>query len=207
MIKLLLSIIISSLIGTMIGLGIGIAQMDNSYNDIFYLKNYDGYTYFERNTDDNSYKKNTPEKSEDIIKDQSELIHADNFTSYHRIISSNSKRYKVDSSLVFAVIKVESNWNPKAVSKKGAKGLMQLMPSTAKDMNVRDIFDPEENIIGGIRYLRYLLDKFNGDISLALAAYNSGPAKVERFQGIPPIKETKQYVKRVLSIYKNNLAL
>ena len=148
-----------------------------------------------------------PEKSEDNSKHQSDIIYTNNPESYHHIISSKSEKYKVESSLVYAVIEVESNWNHKAISKKGAKGLMQLMPSTAKDMKVKNLLDPEENIEGGIRYLRYLLDRFNGDITLTLAAYNSGPTKVRRFKGIPPIKETKQYVKRVLSIYNKELTL
>jgi soluble lytic murein transglycosylase-like protein len=208
MIKLVMSIILSSLLGTILGVGIHVYGSDNSFDDIdIYLKHVDEFTYLANITTDNSSNKNIPEKSKDITKHQSEIIHADNLTSYRHIISSNSKKYKVESSLVYAIIKVESNWNPKAISKKGAKGLMQLMPSTANDMNVMNLFDPEENIKGGIRYLRFLLDKFNGDISLALAAYNSGPTKVERFNGIPPIKETKQYVKRVLSIYNNKRTL
>lgn len=158
-------------------------------------------------TNDNSCKKIMSEKSEDNLKHQSKKIYTNNPRSYHHIISSKSEKYKVEPSLVYAVIEVESNWNHKAISKKGAIGLMQLMPATAKDMNVNNVFDPEENIDGGIRYLRYLLDRFNGDIALTLAAYNSGPTKVKRFNGIPPIKETKRYVKRVLSIYNKDLTL
>jgi c-di-GMP-binding flagellar brake protein YcgR len=120
---------------------------------------------------------------------------------YHRIIFNTAKKYKIDHSLVYAMIKVESNWKIKAVSGKGATGLMQLMPSTAKEMAVKNLHNPEENIEGGIRYLRYLLDKFNGDVVLALAAYNAGPTKVRKYSGIPPIIETQTYVKRVLSIY------
>ncbi|MCK5504288.1 MAG: lytic transglycosylase domain-containing protein [Thermodesulfovibrionia bacterium] len=112
-------------------------------------------------------------------------------------------KYKIEPSLVSALIKVESNWDHKAVSQRGAKGLMQLMPSTAKDMNVNNPFNPEENIEGGMRYLRYLLDKFDGDIALALAAYNAGPGKIQKYKGMPPILETKQYVERILSIYNN----
>lgn len=147
-----------------------------------------------------SYKIIMSEKSEDNSKHQSDKIYTNDPKSYHHIISRKSEKYNVESSLVYAVIEVESTWNPKATSKKGAKGLMQLMPSTAKDMNVINPFDPEENIDGGTRYLRLLLDRFDGDLNLALAAYNSGPTTVRRFKGIPPIKETKQYVKKVLSI-------
>ncbi len=123
---------------------------------------------------------------------------------YHQIITSKSKAYNIEPDLVKAVIKAESNWNPDSVSKKGAIGLMQLMPFTAQDMGVKNPFNPEENIEGGIKYLRYLLDKFNDDLHLALAAYNAGPKKIEKFGGIPPISETKNYVKRVLSLYTDN---
>ena len=131
-----------------------------------------------------------------------------NHTSFRRIIFSKSMKYKIEPSLVSALIKVESNWDHKAISHRGAKGLMQLMPSTAKDMNVNNPFNPEENIEGGMKYLRYLLDKFDGDITLALAAYNAGPGKIQKYKGMPPILETKQYVERILSIYNDkNISL
>jgi hypothetical protein len=124
-----------------------------------------------------------------------------NTTNYHSIVHEKATKYNVDPLLVKAVIKTESNWNERAVSRKGAMGLMQLMPSTASDMNVRNPFNPEENIEGGVKYLRYLLERFNGDLTLALAAYNAGPKWVEKFGVIPPITETKQYVNKVLSLY------
>jgi soluble lytic murein transglycosylase len=120
---------------------------------------------------------------------------------YSQIIYSASRKYNLEPSLIRAVIKVESNWNPRAVSHKGAQGLMQLMPSTASHMKVRNPFDPEENIHGGSGYLRQLMDTFKEDISLALAAYNAGPDKVLKSGSIPPIRETQNYVKRVLSLY------
>lgn len=122
-------------------------------------------------------------------------------TNYHSIVHEKATKYNLDPLLVKAVIKTESNWNERAVSRKGAMGLMQLMPSTASDMNVRNPFNPEENIEGGVKYLRYLLERFNGDLTLALAAYNAGPKWVEKFGVIPPITETKQYVNKVLSLY------
>ncbi len=121
-------------------------------------------------------------------------------TSYHTLVHKIANEYYIDPELVKAVITAESNWDPFAVSKKGAMGLMQLMPSTASLLNVRNPYDPEENIRAGIRYLRYLIDRFNGDIVLALAAYNAGPSVVERFGRIPPIAETLAYVKKVLSL-------
>lgn len=121
---------------------------------------------------------------------------------YNAYVHKAASKYEVEPELIRAVIKTESNGNHRAVSKKGAIGLMQLMPSTAADMNVSNPFNPEENIEGGTRYLRYLLEKFNGDTTLALAAYNAGPKTVERYGNIPPIAETVQYVKKVFSLYK-----
>lgn len=122
-------------------------------------------------------------------------------SSYSGIIKEKADKYDMDPSLVHAVIKTESGGNPHAVSRKGAMGLMQLMPTTANDLQVNNPFDPEENIDGGTRYLRYLLKRFNGDLTLALAAYNAGSKVVEKFGDVPPISETRQYVKNVLSLY------
>ena len=96
---------------------------------------------------------------------------------------------------------MESNFDPQALSPKGAQGLMQLMPQTARDLQVSDAFSPKDNIVGGTRYLRYLLDMYNQDMSLALAAYNAGPEKVNLYRGIPPYQETKTYVQRVTQVY------
>ncbi len=110
-------------------------------------------------------------------------------------------------ALVHAIIKAESDGQRKAVSPKGARGVMQLMPFTSKRMNVGDPFDPIENIEGGVRYIKELLATFDGDITSAVAAYNAGPAAVKKYGGIPPYKETRVYVKRVLSLYREYSAL
>jgi soluble lytic murein transglycosylase-like protein len=121
--------------------------------------------------------------------------------SYVNIINSACERYGVDPSLVHAIVKVESDFNPFAISSKGAMGLMQLMPQTASTMNVRNTFSPDENIEGGVRYLRYLLDRYEGNLSLSLAAYNSGETSVKKWGTIPPFKETQDYVKKIMQIY------
>jgi soluble lytic murein transglycosylase len=113
----------------------------------------------------------------------------------------NDPRDVVPVSLVHAIVKVESDFNPYALSRKGAMGLMQLMPQTADTMNVRNTFSPDENVEGGVKYLRYLLDRYEGNISLALAAYNAGETAVKKWGTIPPFKETQDYVKKILQIY------
>ncbi len=118
------------------------------------------------------------------------------------IIRYYAKEYRVDAALVKAVIKAESDYNPYAVSTAGARGLMQLMPSTGLEMQVEDPFDPSDNIGGGVQYLSRMLELFNNDMELALAAYNAGPGNVLRYGGIPPFKETRKYVPRVLEYYE-----
>ena len=122
--------------------------------------------------------------------------------SYDELIAWTARKYNVDCALVKAVIKAESNFDHKAVSRKGAKGLMQLMPQTASLLRVNDCFRPEDNIDGGIRHLSYLISLYNGDLALALAAYNAGETAVARYRGIPPYADTRAYVRRVLHNYK-----
>jgi len=125
---------------------------------------------------------------------------------YEGIIKQATQRFNVDPSLVKAVIKAESDFDHKAVSRKGAQGLMQLMPETADDMEVSDPFNPEENIYGGIRYLSLLLKRFKQDKTLAIAAYNAGPEAVEAHGGVPPFPETKAFVAKVLDFHKQYAA-
>jgi soluble lytic murein transglycosylase-like protein len=122
-----------------------------------------------------------------------------NPAEFDQIIKSCASEFGVDRSLVKAVIHAESGYNPNAVSSKGATGLMQLMPGTARDLKVADSYNPSDNIRGGVRYLRFLLDTFKGDVTLALAAYNAGLGKVAKHGGVPPYEETRNYVSKVLS--------
>jgi len=121
---------------------------------------------------------------------------------YHSIILKAANRYLVDPALVKAIIMAESGYDPQAVSSQGATGLMQLMPKTAEALGVEDAFNPEHNVNAGVRYLKRLLEEFNHDIKLALAAYNAGSSTVKQHQGIPPIKATQHYIKRVFTYYR-----
>lgn len=118
------------------------------------------------------------------------------------IIRSASSRHGVDPHLVRAVIKAESDFNSQARSHKGAQGLMQLMPDTARLHNVGNVYDPHENVDGGVRHLRMLLDRYAGDLKLTLAAYNAGIKAVEQYRGVPPFSETREYIRRVLDYHQ-----
>jgi soluble lytic murein transglycosylase len=121
-------------------------------------------------------------------------------------VTQYSQEYRLSAALLMAVIKAESDFNPSVVSKAGAVGLMQLIPETASRHGVLDVYDARENIGGGAKHLRYLLDRFRGDVQLALAAYNAGERNVDRYRQIPPFKETRAYVKKVLGYYRDYLA-
>jgi soluble lytic murein transglycosylase-like protein len=118
-----------------------------------------------------------------------------------KIVREAAERHHVDPALVRAVIETESNWNPKAYSHKGAGGLMQLIPTTAQRFGAYDIFNPQQNVDAGVKYLRTLLERYNGNLDLALAAYNAGEGAVERAHGIPAYRETRNYVQRVQEAY------
>lgn len=118
------------------------------------------------------------------------------------MIAYHSEAQDLDPRLVMALIQAESNYNARAVSKKGAIGLMQLMPGTAKLLRVSDPFDPDENLRGGTTYLRRMIDRFSGRLEFAVAAYNAGPGAVEKHGGIPPYQETRNYVRKVLALYR-----
>jgi hypothetical protein len=120
-------------------------------------------------------------------------------SAYDRMIDAEARRYNVDAALVSALIRAESNYEPYAVSRKGARGLMQLMPATARRLDVRRPFDAAANVRGGVRYLRELLERFDQKPELVLAAYNAGEGAVESYGGVPPYRETVGYVKRILS--------
>jgi hypothetical protein len=133
------------------------------------------------------------------------LVHAPaakvGLASWEDAIQQAASRHQVDPDLVRAMVRVESNFNPKAVSPKGARGLMQLIPSTAQRFGVRNVFDANANLDGGVRYLKYLMDLFGGDVKLSLAAYNAGENAVGRHNGVPPYPETQDYLRKISELY------
>lgn len=177
----------------------------NSSADIYKYEDDEGVLHFTDAPTDRRFKI----FMRDIKKDRQLRTHfrlsgcVGNPAEFDPIINSCALEYGVDKSLVKAVIHAESGYDPNAISSKGASGLMQLMPKTAKSLNVANSFDPKDNIRGGVRYLRFLLDTFKGDVSLALAAYNAGLSRVAQYGGVPPFMETRNYVDKVLQYRKS----
>lgn len=160
------------------------------------------YTYIDNKG--NLYFSNEPARSSayiNIRKVPSPALRAAVSKHYDYMIAEAALAYNVPFSLIKAIIKVESDYNPKAVSSAGAKGLMQLMPVNIKAYGVKNPFDPRENIMAGTRYFNKMVKRFEGKLTLALAAYNAGPTRVEKFDAIPPYQETQAYVRQVMSYY------
>jgi len=185
-----------SIVRVMISVLIGVSVVLSGWQafaDIYRYRDEKGKWHFTNIKSDRRYKLYIRTYSEDpaaFIK------------KYDSIIQQASERFGVKPSLIKAVINAESGFDQKATSDKGAQGLMQLMPKTANDMEVKDPYEPEENIFGGVRYLSDLLGRYNNNMNLALAAYNAGPEMVEAYNGIPPFPETEIFIKRVLNYYK-----
>lgn len=168
--------------------------------DIYRYEDDDGIVHFTDAPTDKRFKVFMRDLKKDReLRTKLKCASSVNPAEYEQLIRNCADKYGVSHSLVKAVIHAESGYNPNALSSKGASGLMQLMPGTAKSLNVADRFNPKDNVEGGVKYLRFLLDTFRGDVSLALAAYNAGLGKVAKYGGIPPYNETRTYVNRVLS--------
>ena len=150
---------------------------------------------------------NTPTSSvheyQVFIREKPKIVSRYSSKKYDNIIADAAKRHGVSFSLLKAIIKAESDFNPRAVSKKGAMGLMQIMPRNINLLGVKDPFDPRENIDAGARYFKQLYERFKGKLALSLAAYNAGPQAVDHYKTIPPYEETEEYVKRVLKFFYN----
>jgi len=194
MVRILLNFLIA---GTCCFANVTFAMITPLYADIFVRVDSEGVLHFTNvptSSTSSEYKvyiKETPQKP----------FNSYNEDLYDDAISEASKRHGVSFSLLKALIKTESDFDPRAVSKAGAMGLMQIMPENFRRLNIKDPFDPKENIMGGARYLKELIQRFEGELQLAIAAYNAGPKAVEQYNRIPPYQETENFVKAVMRYY------
>ena len=181
-------------LATAIGL-VAMFAAGESFADVYAYKDKQGVLTFTNMPNHSGYRR--------VLKESGGPVGNGSITnaSYKELIRLVSDRHNIDADLIRAVIKAESDFNSSARSNKGAMGLMQLMPETARLHNVIDAYDPNENVEGGVRHLKMLLERYQGDLELSLAAYNAGSGAVEKHGGIPPFAETREYVRRVLRFY------
>jgi len=172
---------------------------------IYRYEDEDGVIHFTNCPRDPKFRLYIRESKEDVGEESRAVsfLSPRDLNLFDSLIFEYSKKYQVDSALIKAIIRAESGFNPRAISRKGAKGLMQLMPETAVRWNVSNVFNPRENIEGGVRYFKYLLSLFNNDLRLSLAAYNAGENVVSALGTIPPYRETVDYVRKVLNFYQS----
>lgn len=175
-----------------------------SWADIYRYEDEEGVVHFTDAPTDKKFKVFLRDLHKDRQLRTRFRVASGNPQEFEQLIQASAAKYGVNVALVKAVIQAESGYNPNAVSRTGASGLMQLMPGTAKQLKVADAFNPKQNVDGGVRYLKFLLDTFKGDVTLALAAYNAGLGKVAKYGGVPPYEETRTYVSRVLSYMRSN---
>lgn len=175
-----------------------------SWADIYRYEDEEGVVHFTDAPTDKKFKVFLRDLRKDRQLRTRFRVASGNPQEFEQLIQASAAKYGVNVALVKAVIQAESGYNPNAVSRTGASGLMQLMPGTAKQLKVADAFNPKQNVDGGVRYLKFLLDTFKGDVTLALAAYNAGLGKVAKYGGVPPYEETRTYVSRVLSYMRSN---
>jgi hypothetical protein len=181
------------LLGAILFFAVAVVVPCSGQGAIFFYIDKNGVQHFSNVPNDPRYR----------LKDStSRLSPGGDMNRFDSLINSAARLHQVDPLLIKAIVHAESDFDPYAVSKKGAKGLMQLMPETARDMQVADPFDPEANILGGTRFLKKNLDRFNNDLELSLAAYNAGPERVQAAGRIPGIPETQDFINRVLEYYR-----
>ena len=186
---------IMKLVGLLLATSTIFAGFAPAFADVFAYKDGNGVLTFTNVPNHNGYKR--------VLREGNGLgpVGSGGATAYEDVIRSISGRYSMDADLVRAVIRAESDFNSTARSQKGAMGLMQLMPDTARFHNVGDAFNPVDNVEGGVRHLKMLMERYQGNLELSLAAYNAGSSAVEKHGGIPPFAETREYVRRVLRFY------
>lgn len=172
---------------------IALFPMGNAAADIYRFRDEDGIWHFSNTRSDLRYR---------LYLRTSRLGGVQYLRKYDAIIRRAAEQFEIEANLIKAIIKAESSFDPNAISESGAQGLMQLMPDTAEEMSVNNPFDPEENILGGTRYLSLLLKRFKHDKRLAIAAYNVGATTVTKHNDVPPIPQTKRFVERVMKFYR-----
>jgi soluble lytic murein transglycosylase-like protein len=193
---------IARLAGLLLATGLGLLALEvRASGSIYRYIDDQGVAHFSDSPVDPRYARVEPVRQEGLVIAPRPRIQGPSRRDYDRLIVQLGRRHRVQPALIKAVIAAESNFEPEAVSRVGAQGLMQLMPATARELGVARPFGVIENIDGGVRYLRAMLDRY-GDVSRALAAYNAGPTAVDRHRGVPPYPETQAYVRRVLEYYR-----